>query len=43
MNKTKRILQGIAWKHTHTDKRKVEGTMKAMEAKQKGKKTMQGK
>ena len=29
--------------HTHTDKRKVEGTMKAMEEKQKGKKTMQGK
>ena len=38
MNRIKRILQGIAWKHTRTDKRKVKGTMTVMEAKRKGNK-----
>ena len=42
MSRTKGILQGIAWKHTHTDKQKVKGAMKGMKAKREGK-TMQGK
>ena len=38
MNRTKRHMQGIAWKYTHRYKRKVKRTMKGMKAKRKWKK-----